>query len=62
MDFLPTFADIIGAELPDERAVEARLDADGDAATRGPEDLVARLDRVKKGADGVALVLEAPRP
>lgn len=53
---------MMGAELPDELAVEARLDADGDAATRGPADLLARLDRVKKGADGVALVLEAPGP
>jgi tetratricopeptide (TPR) repeat protein len=52
---------MMGGELPDEVAVEARLDADGDAATRDAADLVARLDRVKKGAEGVALVLEAPR-
>lgn len=51
---------MMGGELPEELLVEARLDADGDAATRDASDLVARLDRVKKGAEGVSLVLEAP--
>jgi hypothetical protein len=52
---------MIGGELPDELAVEARLDSDGNAATRDPSEPFARLDRVKKGSDGVALVLESHR-
>ena len=52
---------MIGGELPDELAIEARLDSDGNAATRDPSEPFARLDRVKKGSDGVALVLESHR-
>jgi tetratricopeptide (TPR) repeat protein len=52
---------MLGGELPDTLLVEARLDSDGDAATRDPADPYARLDRVKKGSAGVSLVLEAPR-
>jgi tetratricopeptide (TPR) repeat protein len=53
---------MMGGELPDELLVEARLDRDGDAASRDPSDPLARRDRVKKGSSGVTLVLEAPRP
>lgn len=53
---------MMGGELPEELLVEARLDRDGDAASRDPSDPLARRDGVRKGSSGVALVLEAPRP
>lgn len=46
-----------GDELPAEVLVEARLDDDGDAASKSPQDPQARQDRVKLGATGVQLIL-----
>jgi len=46
-----------GDPLPQVVLLEARLDDDGDAATRTPNDPKARLDGVKLGTRGVKLVL-----
>ena len=47
-----------GGELPETVLLEARLDDDGDAATRTPNDPRARLDAVKLGTRGIKLVLK----
>ena len=49
-----------GERLPDTLLLEARIDTDGDASTRGDADPRARLDDVKVGASGVRLVLRRP--
>lgn len=49
-----------GGPIPERLAVEARLDADGDASTREPSDPIARLDDVKAGTTGLRLVLARP--
>jgi hypothetical protein len=42
--------------------LSARIDADGDPLTRGPEDLAASVDSpVEPGASGVELTLTSPR-
>lgn len=46
-----------GGSLPDEVIVEARLDADGNAMTSGPDDFSARSEPVAPGAEGVDLPL-----
>lgn len=46
-----------GGALPDEVVVEARLDADGDAMTTGPDDWSARSQPVAVGSEGVDLLL-----
>jgi cytochrome c-type biogenesis protein CcmH len=48
-----------GEELPRRLLVQARLDSDGDPATRDPADPVAKLDNVEAGAANVALLLES---
>ncbi len=45
--------------LPSTLRVEARMDADGDAITRSPQDLSAAVDRVSPGATGIRLVLRS---
>jgi cytochrome c-type biogenesis protein CcmH len=47
-----------GGALPEAVLLEARLDDDGDAATRTPNDPKAKLDGIKVGAKGVKLVLK----
>lgn len=47
-----------GGALPEAVLLEARLDDDGDAATRTPNDPKATLDGIKVGAKGVKLVLK----
>ena len=46
-----------GDPLPQALLLEARLDDDGDAATRTPNDPKAKLDGVKLGSRGLKLVL-----
>lgn len=47
-----------GGALPEAVLLEARLDDDGDAATRTPNDPKAKLEGVKMGTKGVNLVLK----
>ncbi len=47
-----------GGALPEAVLLEARLDDDGDAATRAPNDPKAKLEGVKLGTKGVKLVLK----
>ncbi len=47
-----------GGALPEAVLLEARLDDDGDAATRTPNDPKAKLEGVKLGTKGVNLVLK----
>lgn len=49
-----------GEPLPDPLRIEARLDGDGNAATREPGEPVAVEDGVRRGARGVRLVLRRP--
>jgi cytochrome c-type biogenesis protein CcmH len=49
-----------GEALPDRVLLQARLDSDGNPATRHPADPVAQLDRIKNGSRGVTLALRAP--
>ncbi len=56
----PESAMIPGTVFPGRVTVEARLDADGDAATRSPDDRVARSEPLAPGAEGVELVLSRP--
>lgn len=53
---------MMGGELPETLLVEARLDRDGNAASREASEPLARRDGVKRGSSGVVLILEAPRP
>lgn len=46
-----------GGALPDEVVVEARLDADGNAMTTGPDDFTGRSETVAPGTEGVDLPL-----
>ena len=55
----PQDAMIAGGPFPARVSLEARLDADGNAMTEGPEDLSARAE-VEPGATGVTLTLAAP--
>lgn len=48
---------MMGQPFPEATFIEARLDADGNAMTRGPDDPTASADDVRKGAE-VRLVLE----
>jgi tetratricopeptide (TPR) repeat protein len=48
---------MMGQSFPDALLIEARLDSDGDPATRAPTDPQARLDRVKAGQTDLRLVL-----
>jgi hypothetical protein len=47
-----------GAPLPDSLRLDARVDADGDAATKDPNDPRASLDGVALGRSDVKLVLK----
>jgi len=47
-----------GGDVPDVVLLEARIDADGDAATRSPDEPVGRLDGVRLGTRDVHLLLE----
>ncbi len=51
---------MMGGPTPDKVRVTARLDADGNASTRGPDDLEATSDLVAPGASGIVLRLAAP--
>jgi hypothetical protein len=46
-----------GQPLPERVRIEARLDSDGNAATRDPNDPKGALDNVAVGAGGLKLVL-----
>ena len=50
---------MMGGALPEEVSLSARLDADGNAGTRSPEDLVATSVDVRTGSSGIELVLKA---
>jgi Flp pilus assembly protein TadD len=52
---------MMGEKLPDTFRVEARLDTDGDPASKDPSDPAARRAGVRKGTGDVALVLESAR-
>ncbi|HET9332426.1 MAG TPA: hypothetical protein VFQ21_02455 [Gemmatimonadota bacterium] len=52
----PADAMMAGGPFPDRVTVEARLDADGNAMTEGPDDVSARAE-VAPGASGVELTL-----
>lgn len=60
MEFSLTGADLMmqGVEVPDEFALSARLDQDGDAISRTPGDLTGEIATVKKGQKEVKLVLQ----
>jgi tetratricopeptide (TPR) repeat protein len=47
-----------GEPIPDKVLVEARLDTDGDAATRPPSDPYGRADGVGMGSKGLRIVLK----
>lgn len=47
-----------GAPLPDSLRLDARVDADGDAATKDPNDPRASLDRVALGRSDIKLILK----
>ncbi len=49
-----------GGPIPERLAVEARVDADGDASTREPSDPIARLEDVRAGTRGLRLHLARP--
>ena len=51
-----------GKPLPKHLSIEARVDRDGDAATRDPADPVARQDDVPAGTRQLRLVLAPKRP
>jgi hypothetical protein len=45
------------ADFPEQVTVEARLDRDGDAMSRGPDDWTARSQPITPGSRGVVLTL-----
>jgi tetratricopeptide (TPR) repeat protein len=47
-----------GGDVPDVVALEVRMDADGDAATRSPDEPAGRLGEVRLGTRDVHLLLE----
>jgi tetratricopeptide (TPR) repeat protein len=47
-----------GEPIPDKVLIEARLDTDGDAATRPPSDPYGRADGTPMGAKGLKIVLK----
>ncbi len=53
----PGDAMIPGTTFPEQITVEARIDADGNAMSRGPGDLSARSQPIAPGSEGVQLVL-----
>jgi cytochrome c-type biogenesis protein CcmH len=53
---------MMGGDTPASLRLTARLDTDGDAATRDPADLEAVLDGVTPGTAGVNLALAASAP
>jgi cytochrome c-type biogenesis protein CcmH len=50
-----------GGDVPDPALLEARLDRDGDAATRAADEPVGRIDGVRLGARDVRIVLAVKR-
>ncbi len=53
---------MLGGPTPDTVRLTARLDADGNASTRGPDDLEATSDAVAPGTRGLILRLAADVP
>jgi cytochrome c-type biogenesis protein CcmH len=53
---------MMGGPTPSSLVVTARLDRDGDAATKGPDDLVATSAALAPGAQNVTLALAASAP
>ena len=51
---------MMGQGLPPKVRVEARIDFDGNAMTREPNDPIAVLDPVSAGTKGVKLLLKTP--
>ena len=51
---------MMGGAFPDQVSLSARLDADGDPMTQGPQDLIGSAGVVSSGDQGVEIVL-APR-
>jgi tetratricopeptide (TPR) repeat protein len=49
---------MMGGTLPEEVTLTARLDVDGNAGTRSPDDLVAASQDVRAGSSGIELVLQ----
>lgn len=47
------------APFPERVSLQARLDADGDAMTTGPDDWSASADSVEPGTNGIRLELES---
>lgn len=52
----------MGGPFPEVMTLSARIDADGNPNTHGPEDLEARLEGVKPGATGLVLKLAHVTP
>lgn len=50
----------MGGPFPTEMTISARIDADGNAMTHGPDDLEAKVSGVKPGATGLTLELAHP--
>ncbi|HCP46534.1 MAG TPA: hypothetical protein DIU15_10845 [Deltaproteobacteria bacterium] len=48
---------MLGGPFPSEVTLSVRMDADGNATTRGPDDLVAAPTQASAGASGVDLIL-----
>lgn len=53
----PADAMSAAVDFPEQVTVEARLDRDGDAMSRGPDDWTARSEPIAPGSRGVVLVL-----
>jgi hypothetical protein len=53
---------MMGGEWPARLSISARLDADGDPISKGPEDLLAPAAEAEAGSSGLELALGAPAP
>ena len=51
--------DMVGVPVPAEIVITARIDRDGNAATKSADDLVGKSDTLKPGATGVVITLAA---
>ncbi|HEY0838797.1 MAG TPA: tetratricopeptide repeat protein [Vulgatibacter sp.] len=51
---------MMGQPMPESVSLEARIDRDGNAMTKDPDDPVARADGIRAGGEPVRLVLRAP--
>lgn len=58
----PDDAMIKGIPTPDELVITARIDRDGNAMTKSPDDLVGKSAPLKPGATNVAITLAAATP